>query len=221
MKAARPPAALDARGAQLYDAPMTARRETGSPVSMDEHARETLRYIRSTMESAGSFTGVPGRETIATGVIGLAAMALAVRSPSPATRLGIWMAAACIAAPVAFVAMALKARRSGASLFSGPGRRFMLAWTPPIATAALLTFGLARAEAYALLPATWLLLYGAAIVTGGAFSIRPVVTMGVCFMLLGTASLLAPEAAGQWLLGAGFGLLHVVFGFDIWRHHGG
>lgn len=212
---------LDARADALYDASMSRQLPASEePVPIGEHARDTLRYIRSTLDSAGSFSGVPGRGMIVTGAIGLAAALLATRATPGLDRLLIWIGAAALAIPIGTVAMFRKAARTGASLTRGPGRRFTLAYLPPIAAAAFLTPAMAAAGAFALLPGLWLLLYGAAVVTGGAFSARPVAVMGTCFMLLGALALALPST-GDWLLGAGFGLLHLFFGVNIWRHHGG
>jgi len=86
---------------------------------------------------------------------------------------------------------------------------------------ALLTYTLFQAGAFAALPGTWLLLYGTAIVTGGAFSARVVPVMGLCLMLLGAAALFMPAGWGDAFMAAGFGIVQVGFGWWIARHYGG
>jgi len=59
------------------------------------------------------------------------------------------------------------------------------------------------------------------VVTGGAFSVRIVPAMGFAFMALGTVALLGPMIWSDWLLMAGFGGLHVLFGAIIGARYGG
>jgi hypothetical protein len=190
------------------------------PPALHARAMDNLSFIRRTMERATAFTAVPGWGGVAMGGIALGAAALAWGRPRPAW-LATWLLASVLALAVGGAAMARKARRGGTTVFSYSGRRFMLSYVPPVIVGALLTVVLVRAELYAALPGTWLLLYGTGVVTGGAFSVRIVPLMGICFMALGTAALLGPEAWGDPLMAAGFGGLHVIFGLVIARRFGG
>jgi hypothetical protein len=187
------------------------------------HARamDNLSFIRSTMERATAFTAVPGWGGVAMGVTALVATALAYESRSPREWLAVWLSASIIALSIGGWSMTLKARRAGTSVFSYSGRRFVLSYVPPLAVGVLLTLVLVRAGLYSALPGTWLLLYGTGVVTGGAFSVRIVPLMGLCFMALGATALLAPPGWGEWLLAAGFGGLHIIFGLIIARRYGG
>jgi hypothetical protein len=191
------------------------------PVAMQDHAMDSLRYIRETMERAGSFTAVPGPGAMLMGATALAAAALAVRQPDLAMRLAIWLAAAVLAMAVGICGAARKARRAGESLFNAPGRRFIGGFIPPLAVGALLTLALFRGGAADLIPGAWLLLYGTGVVAGGAASVRIVPLMGLCFMAAGAAALFAPAAWGIPLLAAGFGGLHILFGCIITVKYGG
>ena len=74
---------------------------------------------------------------------------------------------------------------------------------------------------WALIPPTWLLLYGTGVLMGGAFSVTPMRVLGLAFMTLGVAALVTPVEWGNAWLGLGFGGLQIVFGVYIARRHGG
>jgi hypothetical protein len=127
-----------------------------------------------------------------------------------------------VAAAIALAAIAIKARRSGAPFSSAaPAHRFALAYAPPLIAGMVLTPVFTTFSLSARLPGCWLLLYGTAVATGGAFSIRIVPLMGLCFMTLGVIAFAAPAAWGHWLMAAGFGGLHIAFGLVIARKYGG
>ena len=155
---------------------------------------DNIRFIRETMERAGAFTAVPGVGGILMGVTALAAAVLA-GPPRESTRwLAIWLADAGIAIVIALIAIVRKARVSGVPLTGQPARRFALAYLPPMAAGAALTAALAANGLMSRLPGCWLLMYGTAVTTGGAFSVRVVPVMGLCFMAVGAAALAAPAA---------------------------
>jgi hypothetical protein len=192
-----------------------------APRPLHDRALDNLQFIRSAMERAGSFTAVPGWGTVVVGATALAATWLAMRQALTADWLAVWLGEAVLGVIVGGAAMVQKARAASDPLLSGPGRRFGLSFLPPIVVGALLTIALHKAQLFALMPGTWLLLYGTAVATAGAFSVRIVPLMGVCFMVLGTAALFTPFRLWPWFMAAGFGGLHIVFGLIIARRYGG
>jgi hypothetical protein len=191
------------------------------PIPIDARAADHLRYIRETMESAAEFTAVPGWGGVAMGLTAIAAAWLAARQASALGWAIVWLAEAFVAVAIAAPAAATKARRANSSLFSGPGRKFVLSFAPPILVGGLLTLAMIQLGVFSALPGVWLLLYGTAIVTGGAFSVRAVPIMGLCLMGLGAASLFAPATWGNLFMAAGFGLVQIGFGLWIALRYGG
>lgn len=190
--------------------------------SIQEHAYENLKVIRDAMERAGSFTSIPGWGGFVIGLTALgAAWVAAGRVTEPRAWLTVWLVEAGVAAVIAAVTMALKARRVATPFMSGAARRFFVSYLAPLVAGAVLTFAMAHRDAWDVIPALWLLLYGAAFVSSGAFSIRVIPVMGVCYMALGVLAALVRLPVGNIILGAGFGLLHIVFGLIIARRYGG
>lgn len=191
------------------------------PPALHDRAMDNLRFIRETMERASSFTAVPGWGQVAIGATALFAALVASQQESFAGWFAVWIAEALLSACVAGWTMYRKAHASDTSLLSRPGRKLIINLSPPMLVGALLTIVFYRAGLTGQLPGLWLLLYGTGVVTGGAFSVRPVPIMGLCFMILGAGALFLPAAWGDALMAAGFGLLHVIFGLHIARNYGG
>ena len=187
---------------------------------MQAYAADHLAYIRRTMDRAGAFTAVSGRGQIGVGLIGMIAAWISARQ-TPGEWLAVWVVAAALACVVAVAGIWMKARALGTPLVSGPGRRFAFGFAPPLVAGAVLTAVLVGQGAFDLLPGTWLLLFGAAVIAGGALSVPPVPAMGGCFMVLGVTAFVAPAAWGTLLLAIGFGVLHIAFGIVITVKYGG
>ena len=191
------------------------------PTKLEDHAADNLRFIRDAMERAGPFTGVPGWGGVAMGVTALVAAFVAEQQGTVERWLLTWVAEGWLAFAIGMVAMVRKAGAGDTPLSSRPGRRFVLAFTPPVLVGALLTVALLQAGLTHLLPGMWLLCYGAAVATGGALSIPVVPVMGACFLAVGMCALFAPVGWANPLLALGFGGLHIGFGLWIARRHGG
>ena len=191
------------------------------PVQLHEHAMDNLRYIRRTLERAGEFTAVPGVGGMWMGSTALVAAWIAGPRTGAPRWLAIWLLESVAALLIGIAGAALKSRRVRIPLLSGPGRKFVAGFAPAMVAGGVLTLVLFRQGMPAVLPGIWLLLYGAAVVSGGAASVRVVPAMGACFMLAGALALFLPAAWGDVLLAAGFGGLHIVFGTIIAVKYGG
>lgn len=201
--------------------PLHLHRRTSDPVALDDRARDNLRFIRETMERAGSFTAVSGWGGIAMGITALGAAVIASRQDSSLAWLLTWITEAVIAIAIASWTSISKARATRTGLLSGPGRRFVYSFTPPLFVGGLLTLLFVRLGLTGPIAGVWLLLYGTGVVTGGAFSIRIVPLMGLCFVVLGTVALFCPPSWGNMFLATGFGMIHIIFGAIIAREYGG
>lgn len=216
-----------------------ALKRTEPHTAPDAAAASSLRFIRETMARTGTFTAVPGWGGVAMGALGLGAAVVASRQGAVSDWLTVWTATALVGVVIGAWTTWAKAREGGAPLLSGQGRKFLLGLLPPLLVGVALTLAIYAYEvapaaehvartgvpdaiaSYRLLPGAWLLLYGAGVASAGMFSVRLIPLMGTLFMLLGALALLAPAAWGDAFMGAGFGVLHLVFGVLIARRHGG
>jgi hypothetical protein len=188
---------------------------------MHAHAMDNLRYIRQTIERAGSFTAVPGIGGMLMGSTALAAAWLASGQGHDGFWLAIWLGEALVALAIGIVGAELKSRRAKLALLSGPGRKFIAGFAPAMAAGAILSAVMFRAGSVGMLPGTWMLLYGAGVVSGGWASVRVVPLMGGCFMAMGAVALFWPGVSQDAMLAAAFGGLHIVFGTIIAVKYGG
>lgn len=184
-----------------------------------EHAKETLAFIRQTMESASNFTAVSGWGMAAVGVLGLASSGIADRLDDP-TSLTVWIPTALLAVVVAGFSNAAKARRIEEPVWSGSVRKLAWVMAPVLAAGGMLTYALMEAGQAALLPGMWLSVYGAGVTGGGTLSVRAIRWMGLLLLVFGAVALVRPEW-GPPLMAAGFGAVHIVFGLLVIRRYGG
>src|SRR5215470_1894755 len=171
-------------------------------------ALDDLRFIRETMERSASFTAVPGWGIVGLGITALVAAWLSSRQNSARAWLAVWLSEATVALSVGLIATWKKAQRSAVPLTSGPAQKFVSTFLPAAVAGAILTVVLFRLGLTGLLPGVWLLLYGAAITSAGAFSVRALPLMGAGFMLTGIVALVAPSNVQTALLAVGFGGMH-------------
>jgi hypothetical protein len=196
-------------------------RGSSEPIPLHSHAIDNLRYIRETMERAGSFTAVPGWGGVAMGVTALAAAGFASHVKALPLWLLCWFLEGVLAVAIGVFAVWKKARAAGIPLWSAPARKFVFSFVPPLFAGAVLTWVLWQTGSANGIAAAWLLLYGVGVITGGAFSVPVVPVMGTCFLAFGVLAAFTPAGWADFWMGIGFGGLHVVFGAVIARRYGG
>ncbi|MGI8640748.1 MAG: hypothetical protein ACR2MG_12490 [Pyrinomonadaceae bacterium] len=195
--------------------------ETKPPVNIGDRAFDNLKFIRETMERSTHFTAVPGYGGIFMGVTAIAAAVIANFQPLIRDWLIVWFIEAVLAFAIGLFAMWQKSKITKSSLFSVPAKKFAMSFLPPLICGVFITLGLWRFGHFEVMIPVWILLYGAAVVTGGSFSVRVVPIMGWCFIALGAIAFFLPTGFGNSMMGLSFGVLHIIFGIIIARKFGG
>ena len=191
-----------------------------TPTAMERHAADHLRFIRDTMERASVFTAVPGWGGVGIGLTAFIAGWVSRHRALP-EQFSVWLMEAVVAITLGIVALCWKSKRISFPLTSRSAKRALLSFAAPLFAGAVLTLALYRLHEISLFAGLWLLLYGVAVVTAGALSVRVVPVMGFCFIALGTAAALTSPALSNLWMSAGFGGVHIVFGLIIARRYGG
>ena len=195
--------------------------DKNQPVNIGERAIDNLQFIRETMERSTHFTAVPGYGGIFMGVTAIAAAVIANFQPLVRNWLIVWLAEASLAFAIGLFAMWQKSKITKISLLSAPAKKFAMSFLPPLLCGFLISLGLWRFGHFEMMIPVWILCYGAAVVCGGAFSVKAVPIMGWCFIALGTIAFILPAGYGNWMMALSFGALHIVFGIIIARKFGG
>lgn len=200
-------------------------------VYLHEKAMENLDFIRNTLACSTPFTSVSGWGLLAMGLYSLGGGWVASWRLNYDWWINCWVTIGVGGFLMGLVAMIWKMKQEPRPVRAYAIRRFAFSLFPPILAGAILTEVFYERHVDALLPGMWLMLYGAGVTTGGAFSIRVLPLMGLLFMLLGSLSFLPAVEGLPPLLGslmasdlfmmAGFGVLHILFGIIIIRKYGG
>jgi hypothetical protein len=189
--------------------------------SIGRGAADQLRYIRNTIDAARTFTTIPGKGCIAMGAAAMVAATLEALPAFSAHWLPIWLTAAVVSAAIALFYMEEKAQSQGLSLRRTVATRFFLTLAPAFVAGGILTVALLDIVGRDVIGGIWLLLYGVGIAACGVYSIPVVLIAGFAFIGFGTIALASPAAWSPYLLGAGFGGVHLALGVLVVRNHGG
>ena len=202
----------------------TGPRASTSPSCSPLDALADLRQIRSLMERSRDYHHLPAGAAFVAGaaaLLGAVATAL-IRAEGRAERIErlanvpldltvVWVAVFLVALGTLLALIRRSTRREGVPLFSSLAVEIIHSLWPPLVAACALTVALIQGGAPHLVPAVWMLCYGAAGVAAGNYARAAVRGLGLAFLAAGLVQVarpLAPEVA----VGASFGLFHLAFG---------
>jgi len=195
--------------------------DSSSRPAVATRAADNLHFIRATMERSVLFTALPGSAGLLLGIDGLAAALIGSRCHTAEEWLAVWISAAFLGLAIGLWSVARRARQLSVPLTRGPARSFALGLAVPLLAGGLITGALWRYGAFGAMPATWMLLYGCALLSAGTFSLRQVRTMGAAFFAAGALALTTPvhplSLANTILLGFVFGGMHLLFAWLVAR----
>jgi hypothetical protein len=202
-------------------------------MNVDE-AQARMREIQRIMERATLCTVLPGTAAVVGGLAVLAGCGISfvllqgpdlgafVQLPSLArTELcTLWIVIGLGSMALNIVLTMRAAAQSGISAVNRPAQVAAIALTPSIVVAIVLSlkFLLAaapRAEDIQSIAPIWMMLYGTGVYTAGLFSIRPPRILGLAFLAMGVAALVALPAYGIVAIALSFGVLHIIFGVYV------
>lgn len=182
-------------------------------------AEHNLELIRSMMERATTWTGLPAYACFGASICGFSGWAwsagrgLDFGNPEhSAPLLAAWMVVAAVAALQAVIFTALAARRRGEPAMSRLTWGILFAVLPGLFTGGMLTLGAEPSER----PALWMLCYGTSLLGLGIFAGWKANVAGILFLLCGSLAILT-GGHGLTLMAASFGGLHALLGALLLR----
>ena len=200
-------------------------------VYMHERAMENLGFIRDALERSTPFTSVSGWGLVGMGLYSIGGGWVASLRLNAGWWIDCWVTVGIGGFLMGLVAMIWKMKQEPRPARMHALRHFASSLFPPIVAGAVLTEVFYEHHLSNLLSGMWLMLYGAGVTTGGAFSVRILPVMGLQFMALGTLSFYSPVTLQYPLLGTlrasdlymmlGFGVFHILFGATIIKKYGG
>lgn len=196
-----------------------------------------LAEIRSMMERSSRFISLSGLSGVLAGIYALigagvawhlmqregipVAEGLTRRAASAELRLElllIGLAVLVLALATGIWLTIRKSRKTGQSIWDKTARQLLMALTIPLATGGLLALIFMARGYIAMIAPLTLIFYGLALVNGSKYTLNDINTLGLLQIGLG---LLAAVFLGYGLFfwAIGFGVLHIAYGFMMYRKY--
>jgi hypothetical protein len=197
----------------------------------NEHL-DALHDIRNMMERSSRFISLSGLSGIGAGICALAAACyigwrfsahnldsgedpynLYARFTSTLLYVGIITFVAALL--VAFLFTYLRSRKTGVPIWGTTARRLLINTAIPLVTGGIVVLRLLEGQLFELIAPMCLVFYGLALINGSKYTLKEIRWLGFSEILLGLVNLWF-IGYGLYFWGAGFGLLHILYGAIMW-----
>ncbi len=177
-------------------------------------AARNLEVIRTLMERTTQYQLLTARAGLAAGLLaGFAALLFLVLDQNEPAQFGAVWALVFVGSVLATcLGTVLRGRQRGERVWSRQARAVLLALTPALVAALVLTvFFFARGE-HLWLPGVWMLCYGQGALATAAYAPSPIRWLGVTALLMGGLTLWLGPAWAVPMMGLVFGAGHMCLG---------
>jgi hypothetical protein len=177
-------------------------------------AAQTLEVIRTLMERTTQYQLLTARASLVAGSLaGAGSLAFLWLSPENPWHFGsVWALVFAGSLLATTFGTVLRGRQSGENVWSRQARAVILALTPSIVAAVVLTVFFFAQGWHLWLPGVWMLCYAQGALATSAYAPAPIKWLGVAILLLGAVTLALPREWSVVSMGIVFGLGHLVLG---------
>src|SRR5262249_44199370 len=177
-------------------------------------AAQTLEVIRTLMERTCQYQLLTARASLVAGSLaGAGALAFLWLDPADPWHFGaVWAVVFAGSLLATTAGTGLPRRASGERVWSRQARTVLLALTPSLVAALVLSVFFFARGWHLWLPGVWMLCYGQGALATSAYAPRPIRWLGVAVLLLGGVTLALGTDWAVWAMGIVFGLGHLVLG---------
>ncbi len=180
-------------------------------------AARTLEVIRTLMERTCQYQLLAAWASLAAGSLaGAGALAFVVLDEAdPAVFAAVWGLVFAGSLLATCTGAVLRGRERGERVWSRQTRMVMLALTPSLFAAGVLTVFFFARGLHLWLPGVWMLCYGQGALATAAYAPSPIRWLGIAVLPAGGLTLALGPAAAVPMMGLVFGLAHVALGIAL------
>lgn len=209
----------------------------------EQESMNTLRDIKNMMERSSRFISLSGLSGISAGIIALIGAWLAwpfvygyknnfISGDAQLFQNGMeeyfnlfntwlfWIAVATLvlAFLFAFIFTLNKSKKQGIPIWGTAAKRLMIQMCIPLLAGGFFLLRLLHFGIFGLVAPACLIFYGLALVNAGKYTLTEIKYLGYCELLTGITGLWF-VGYGLYFWAFGFGILHIIYGFYMWRKY--